>query len=441
MEPKRAHPLTVITLILRNSETYGDPKCNQEYRSLGLCMPEKGAVQLPLTYEIHVYMFFGYKLRIVIVLSVFVYYAHKHNPNDESFRNYMLTREESKDNSASNSSKELFKFFNKLLVGQPTVPEFYHNDYYCWSIVKLKDGSASYIGFYDKWYLLSKIEIISSGRNKKQSDSATEMQILEGSAYNEKEAAIKAKGQRDYNKAARLFLSAAKKFQKVGDDSNLLEAAICYEDAYKAFQQTNQIDKALEALETAASIYETSDRQNSRAARTYEKLGEQYKKITNPDRDLEKAINMYRKAGLLLELEGDGRYIFSLISQAELSAEIGHYEQAIELFDMIIVFASNDSLLNFKIKDHIFWQCMCIIALEDWVRLEIRLKEAVEQYPSFADSRERAFIDDLITAKNACDPSEFATACKKYDQLTKLLPWQTSVLLRAKKDLESEDLR
>jgi len=35
-------------------------------------------------------------------------------------------------------------------------------------------------------------------------------------------------------------LSAAKQFQKIGDDANLLEAAGCYEDAYKAFQQVKQ---------------------------------------------------------------------------------------------------------------------------------------------------------------------------------------------------------
>jgi hypothetical protein len=35
-------------------------------------------------------------------------------------------------------------------------------------------------------------------------------------------------------------LSAAKQFKKVGDGSNLLEAANCYEDAYKAYQQMKQ---------------------------------------------------------------------------------------------------------------------------------------------------------------------------------------------------------
>ncbi|RHZ77388.1 hypothetical protein Glove_180g73 [Diversispora epigaea] len=244
----------------------------------------------------------------------------------------------------------------------------------------------------------------------------------------------------DYT-AANSFLSAAERFKKVNDDSNLLEAAICYENAYKALQQTNRADKALEVLEKAAIIYESNIRQNVRAARTYEMLAEQHKKIINPNRDLEKAIANYRKAAHLYELEGDSRYIFSLKSQAELSVEIGHYEQAIALFDIITTFSENDSLLCFKVKDHVFWQCLCIMGLGDWVRLEKRLGEFVEQYPSFAESRECSFIHKLINAKHTFDASAFATCCKDYDQISKLTPVQTNILLQAKKELGIEDLR
>ncbi len=89
--------------------------------------------------------------------------------------------------------------------------------------------------------------------------------------------------------------------------------------------------------------------------------------------------------------------MFSLISQAELSAEIGYYEQAIDLFDNIVTLSANDSILSFKVKNHVFWQCFCIIALGDWVRLEKKLQQCIEQYPSFADSRECAFINVNFT--------------------------------------------
>ena len=53
------------------------------------------------------------------------------------------------------------------------------------------------------------------------------------------------------------------------------------------------LDKALEALKTAASIYEKSERQSTRAARIYEILAEQYKKTSSTEYNLEKALKVF----------------------------------------------------------------------------------------------------------------------------------------------------
>src|SRR4051794_11574915 len=104
-------------------------------------------------------------------------------------------------------------------------------------------------------------------------------------------------------------------------------------------------------------------------------------KIIKHDYNLQFHNHLIGVSALLL----NSRFLFSLISQAELSAEIGYYEQAIVLFDNITVLSVNDSILSFKVKNYIFWQCFCIIALDDWVRLEKKFKQFIEQYPSFAD--------------------------------------------------------
>ncbi|RIA96509.1 hypothetical protein C1645_733255 [Glomus cerebriforme] len=239
-----------------------------------------------------------------LIFLIFIgYYFYKRKPDANSFREYILTNN---SNSSSSSSQDLFKFFNKLLVGQPSVPEFKLEDYYCFSVVSFKDGTATYVGFLNKWYLWSKIEVVNSNGRGDRSRRKNSAQDIEGLAYGDKEAAIRAKGNKDYHTAARSFLSAAKRFKKIGDESNLLEAANCYEDAYKAFQQIKQTDKAFEALETAASIYERNERQSTRAARVYEILAEQYKKTNSSQFNLEKALKMHRKAADLFELDGDG---------------------------------------------------------------------------------------------------------------------------------------
>ena len=50
------------------------------------------------------------------------------------------------------------------------------------------------------------------------------------------------------------------------------------------------VDKALQVLEIAATIYELHDRQATRAARLYEQLAEKYKKVNGEHRDLKKAL-------------------------------------------------------------------------------------------------------------------------------------------------------
>jgi len=115
--------------------------------------------------------------------------------------------------------------------------------------------------------------------------------------------------------AASHFNSAAEQFLQTG---SALDAAQCYEEVYKSYQQskhtgertgwvinmsfcyksefdilafyTLHLEKALLALEKAASLYESHDRQMSRAANVYVKLAEQYKKDNSTSKDLGKAV-------------------------------------------------------------------------------------------------------------------------------------------------------
>ncbi|CAG8607910.1 6913_t:CDS:2, partial [Ambispora leptoticha] len=353
---------------------------------------------------------------------------HKTNPDNSSFCSHFTS--ESNENN-KNKSNALTSFFNDILSSKPRVPDFKRDDYLCFSIVTLSDGSATYLGFLGNWFVLSQVILVKnkktargwfSGGGGSSSNSSSkgeelEMQKLENLAINEKDQAIKAKGACNYESAAKYYLSAAKRFQSIGGDYNQIEAAGCYENAYLAFQQTKQTAKALQALETAASIYEVHDKRANRAARVYEQLAELYKNKKSDQFDLEKALMMHQKAAELFEREDDGRHLFSLISQTELAAELGRYEEAIKILENVTATAANDRVLSFKYE------------------------ELCQLYPSFADSRESKLIKKLIESKNAYDTSAFATACQEYDALTPFPPWQIEILLQTKKSLEVEDFR
>ncbi|CAG8573559.1 6629_t:CDS:2 [Ambispora gerdemannii] len=360
-----------------------------------------------------------------LLFSVFLYAAYKTNPDNISFGSYITSDNKNK----KNQSNAISSFITGILSNKPRVPEFKRDDYLCFSIVTLGDGSATYLGVFGVWFVLR-----------------LEMQSLENLATNEKNQAIKAKGARDCEflideSAAKHYLSAAKRFQSVGDDHNQIEAGGCYENAYLAFQQTKQTAKALQALETAASIYEFHDKHVTRAARVYEQLAKLYENKTSAQLDLQKALTMHQKAAELFEREGDNRQFFSLISQIELMAELGRYEEAIKILENVIATAANDRVLSFKVKDYCFLQCVCLIALRDWIRVEKQYEELCQLYPSFVDSRESKLIKKLIESINAYDTSAFATACQEYDTLTPFPPWQIEILLQAKKGLEVEDFR
>ena len=87
------------------------------------------------------------------------------------------------------------------------------------------------------------------------------------------------------------------------------------------------------------------------------------------------------------------RYLYSIISQAEVAAEIGHYEKSIALFENIMFTVVNDNLLQYKVKGFVYYQCICMIGLDDWIRLEKLLADSIDLYPTFADSRECKFIN------------------------------------------------
>ena len=56
--------------------------------------------------------------------------------------------------------------------------------------------------------------------------------------------------------------------------------------------------------------------------------------------------------------------LFSRISQAEVTPELGQYEEAISLFDNIVATAANNRVLNFKLKNFLFHECLCLVGLD-----------------------------------------------------------------------------
>ncbi len=74
----------------------------------------------------------------------------------------------------------------------------------------------------------------------------------------------------------------------------------------------------------------------------------------------------------------------------------------------------------------------------------VSCKKSLERYcaerSEFANSRECKLLLSLHKSIEAFDSDAFSNAAAEYDAITKLLPWQISVLLKVKDGIDMDDL-
>ena len=67
-------------------------------------------------------------------------------------------------------------------------------------------------------------------------------------------------------------------------------------------------------------------------------------------------------------------------------------------------------------------------------------RQALDRYQNvdytFGDSREGKFANALIESVEGYDVEGFSTACFEYDRISKLNPWQTSILVKVKRSID-----
>lgn len=73
----------------------------------------------------------------------------------------------------------------------------------------------------------------------------------------------------------------------------------------------------------------------------------------------------------------------------------------------------------------------------------VAAKKALERYPEmsvqFGGSREHKFLTQITNAVETYDVEAFTNAVVEFDQISKLDPWMTSLLLKVKQGIKTED--
>lgn len=113
----------------------------------------------------------------------------------------------------------------------------------------------------------------------------------------------------------------------------------------------------------------------------------------------------------------------------DLAALDSDYTPAIQHFEHVAKQAVSNNLMRFSVKDYLLRAGICHLAQDI-----IGAKRAVEGYreldPGFASTRECQLFVDLTEAVEGGDSEVFAEKLFRYDQLSPLNPWFTTMLLR-----------
>jgi alpha-soluble NSF attachment protein len=100
----------------------------------------------------------------------------------------------------------------------------------------------------------------------------------------------------------------------------------------------------------------------------------------------------------------------------------------------------DSNLLKFNAKGYFLQSILCHLANNDAIGAEQALTKFERIDYTFNESREGKFVQKLLECVNSLDSDLFETTCFEYDRISKLDPWKTTMLLKVKRSIQSDDV-
>jgi alpha-soluble NSF attachment protein len=226
-----------------------------------------------------------------------------------------------------------------------------------------------------------------------------------------------------YSKAAEANLKAQSKH----------EAATNYINAANCIKKDNP-DEAIRLFHLAVDLL-TDEGRFSIAAKHQKEIAEIYESEMKYDKSMEE----YQKAGDLYEGEGSTSSANScFLKVAQFAAQLEQYDKAIQIFEKVAKASVDNNLLKWSVKEYLLKAGLCYLA-KDIVAAHNALEKFQDLDYSFSSQRECKFLQDLLNACDNMDVDGFTQAVADFDNIIKLDPWKTTILLRIKNKLKSED--
>mmetsp|Transcript_2052 Transcript_2052/g.4432 ORF Transcript_2052/g.4432 Transcript_2052/m.4432 type:complete len:314 (-) Transcript_2052:215-1156(-) len=277
--------------------------------------------------------------------------------------------------------------------------------------------------------LLSKKSWFSSSKERNAEEAA---EVFEKAANAYKVGGLNQDAGNTYTRAAELYRD------KISDFNHASKA---FNAAGSCYKKSNPAD-AVNAYKQAVSLYVDNAR-ITQAAKLSKEIAELYENEEIDEKNkshIVLAIEAYEQASELFGMEDSKSSTSQCLAKiAELcSAALDppDYSRASKMYDDLGRRCLTSNLLKFNAKGYFLQAILCHLANGD----DVGAEQAGAKYESldytFGDSREGKFANALIEAVKGYDVEEFSTACYDFDRISKLNPWQTSILVKVKRGID-----
>lgn len=95
--------------------------------------------------------------------------------------------------------------------------------------------------------------------------------------------------------------------------------------------------------------------------------------------------------------------------------------------------------MKWSVKEYFLKAGICHLANNDTVATNRALDSYRDLDPAFTQTREHQLLVDLAEAVEEGDQEKFADRLFQYDQMSKLDKWKTTLLLKVKDNIQSQE--
>ncbi|KAF7103561.1 hypothetical protein CFC21_104542 [Triticum aestivum] len=245
-------------------------------------------------------------------------------------------------------------------------------------------------------------------------------------------------GAATFFKLAKSWSRAASVYTKIANCHLKLdskdEAASAYADAANCYKKFSP-HEAARALDQAVVLF-LEVRRLAMAARYCRDAGVIYQQ----EKDLAMASDYLERAADLFDDEGQTCQSNAIKHEiAEIAAKLGRYPKAAEIFEEIARQSIKSKLLKYSVRAVLLNAGICQLCIADGVAMQKSFARYQEIDPTFWGTREHKLLADLAASMDYGDVARFTDAVREFDVVTRVDPWRTILLLRAKDELEKQE--